>query len=76
MPNNRSPTIIYCTFLECIRQVNKDSLVRLNSEPVAETYANTLFHDCFTASNAARSSSSAIVSIHSSHLSSVSIIAN
>ncbi|XP_011145721.2 uncharacterized protein LOC105186907 isoform X2 [Harpegnathos saltator] len=29
MPNVRvSPTIIYCTFLECVRQVNKDSLLR------------------------------------------------
>ncbi|XP_032674507.1 uncharacterized protein LOC116845650 isoform X3 [Odontomachus brunneus] len=28
-PNPRvSPTIIYCTFLECVRQVNKDRLLR------------------------------------------------
>ncbi|XP_072744433.1 uncharacterized protein [Anoplolepis gracilipes] len=27
MPNTRSPTLIYCSFLECIRQVNKNSLV-------------------------------------------------
>ncbi|XP_071649856.1 uncharacterized protein [Temnothorax longispinosus] len=26
MPNTRSPTLIYCSFLECIRQVNKNSL--------------------------------------------------
>ncbi|XP_018052035.1 PREDICTED: uncharacterized protein LOC108689675 [Atta colombica] len=28
MPDARSPTIIYCSFLECIRQVNKNSLLR------------------------------------------------
>ncbi|CAL1687293.1 unnamed protein product [Lasius platythorax] len=26
MPNTRSPMLIYCSFLECIRQVNKNSL--------------------------------------------------
>ncbi|XP_011268691.1 uncharacterized protein LOC105258853 isoform X2 [Camponotus floridanus] len=26
MPTARNPTLIYCSFLECIRQVNKDSL--------------------------------------------------
>ncbi|KYN01226.1 hypothetical protein ALC62_07845 [Cyphomyrmex costatus] len=26
VPDTRSPTIIYCSFLECIRQVNKNSL--------------------------------------------------
>lgn len=35
MPNGRSSALIYCSFLECIRQVNKNSLVRLNSEPIA-----------------------------------------
>ncbi|XP_074094697.1 uncharacterized protein LOC141524583 isoform X2 [Cotesia typhae] len=24
---NSSPAVIYCTFLECVRQVNKDSLI-------------------------------------------------
>ncbi|CAL7936311.1 unnamed protein product [Xylocopa violacea] len=29
IPNSRvSPTTIYCTFLECVRQVNKDNLLR------------------------------------------------
>ncbi|EFN73152.1 hypothetical protein EAG_15251 [Camponotus floridanus] len=28
MPTARNPTLIYCSFLECIRQVNKDSLLR------------------------------------------------
>ncbi|KMQ98310.1 hypothetical protein RF55_1324 [Lasius niger] len=28
MPNTRSPMLIYCSFLECIRQVNKNSLLR------------------------------------------------
>ncbi|CAD6215908.1 GSCOCG00000725001-RA-CDS [Cotesia congregata] len=27
---NSSPAVIYCTFLECVRQVNKDSLVNIN----------------------------------------------
>ncbi|XP_012223468.1 uncharacterized protein [Linepithema humile] len=26
-PNMRSPRLIYCSFLECIRQVNKDTLI-------------------------------------------------
>ncbi|KAM0724421.1 hypothetical protein ACS0PU_009502 [Formica fusca] len=28
MPNTRSPMLIYCSFLECIRQVNKNSLLK------------------------------------------------
>ncbi|KAL6256250.1 hypothetical protein P5V15_012366 [Pogonomyrmex californicus] len=28
MPNARSTTLIYCSFLECIRQVNKNNLLR------------------------------------------------
>ena len=35
MPDARNPTIVYCSFLECIRQVNKNNLVRLNSELIA-----------------------------------------
>ncbi|XP_011689026.1 PREDICTED: uncharacterized protein LOC105450738 [Wasmannia auropunctata] len=35
VPYGRSARLIYCSFLECIRQVNTNSLVRLNSEPTA-----------------------------------------
>ncbi|XP_026829504.1 uncharacterized protein LOC105275840 [Ooceraea biroi] len=40
MPNNRSPTIIYCSFLECIRQVNKNSLIRECSLEAARMFPN------------------------------------
>ncbi|XP_071649857.1 uncharacterized protein [Temnothorax longispinosus] len=40
MPNTRSPTLIYCSFLECIRQVNKNSLLRECVGEAARVFPN------------------------------------
>ncbi|XP_057330495.1 uncharacterized protein LOC130670898 isoform X1 [Microplitis mediator] len=42
---NASPAVIYCTFLECIRQVNKDCLIKSCIAEVIESFDN------FTASD-------------------------
>ncbi|KAL0101364.1 hypothetical protein PUN28_018884 [Cardiocondyla obscurior] len=40
MPNGRSSTLIYCSFLECIRQVNKNTLLRECVSEAARVFPN------------------------------------
>ncbi|XP_018396950.1 PREDICTED: uncharacterized protein LOC108775161 [Cyphomyrmex costatus] len=40
VPDTRSPTIIYCSFLECIRQVNKNSLLRACVREASTVFPN------------------------------------